>query len=96
MPICVQSAPAQPGAPEGGERRPLQFLVVDDDGMQRELISVAARQAGHVVTLAQSCMEAVGQIRTTRFDCVTLDLMLEDGDGMEVLQAMARPNSPVR
>lgn len=41
-------------------------------------------------------MEAVGQIRTTRFDCVTLDLMLEDGDGMEVLQAMARPNSPVR
>lgn len=35
-------------------------------------------------------MEAVEQIRTTRFDCVTLDLMLEDGDGMEVLQAMAK------
>src|SRR5512144_2538177 len=58
--------------------------------MQRELISAAARQAGHVVTLAQSCAEAIEQIQTTGFDCVTLDLMLEDGDGMEVLQAMAK------
>ena len=90
MPICVQSGSAQPGAPEGGERRPLQLLVVDDDGTQRELISAAARHAGHVVILAQSCAEAIEQIQATRFDCVTLDLMLEDGDGMEVLQAMAK------
>jgi two-component system, chemotaxis family, chemotaxis protein CheY len=34
--------------------------------------------------------EAIEKIRTTRFDCVTLDLMLEDGDGIEVLQAMAK------
>jgi CheY-like chemotaxis protein len=90
VPTCVQSDPAQPGAPEGGERRTLQLLVVDDDGTQRALISAAAVHAGHVVTEAQSCAEAIEKIQAVRFDCVTLDLMLEDGDGMEVLQAMAK------
>lgn len=90
MPVSLQSAPAQPGAPEGGERRPLQLLIVDDDATQRALISAAAKHAGHVVALAQSCSEAIEKIQATRFDCVTLDLMLEDGDGIEVLQAMAK------
>ena len=89
MPISLPSAPVQPGTPEG-ERCPLQLLIVDDDATQRALISTAARHAGHVVTLAQSCAEAIERIRTTRFDCVTLDLMLEDGDGIKVLRAMAK------
>jgi CheY-like chemotaxis protein len=37
----------------------LQLLVVDDDGAQRALISAAASHAGHVVTLARSCAEAI-------------------------------------
>jgi two-component system chemotaxis response regulator CheY len=72
-----------------GERRSLQLLIVDDDGIQRALIAAAARHAGHAVTLAKSCKEAIRKIQTARFDCVTLDLMLEDGDGVEVLRAMA-------
>ena len=90
MPICVQSAPAQPDVAAVDERRPLKLLIVDDDATQRALISTAAGHAGHVVTLAQSCAQAIEKIQATRFDCVTLDLMLEDGDGLEVLQAMAK------
>jgi ActR/RegA family two-component response regulator len=82
VPICVQSEPAQPVATAGGERRPLHPLIVDDDATQRALISAAAGHAGHVITLAQSCSEAIEKIQATRFDCVTLDLMLEDGDGI--------------
>jgi two-component system chemotaxis response regulator CheY len=70
-------------------RRSLKLLIVDDDAVQRMLIAAAAKQAGHAVTLAASCAEAIQQIRTTPFDCATLDLMLEDGDGIEVLKAMA-------
>lgn len=88
--IDPPSAPASAYAPDDSERRSLQLLIVDDDATQRALISVAARQAGHAVTLAHSCSEAIGQIEAGRgFDCVTLDLMLEDGEGLEVLQAMA-------
>jgi two-component system, chemotaxis family, chemotaxis protein CheY len=86
---CIQSAPAQAGAQDDGERRSLQLLIVDDSAVQRMLIAAAAKQAGHAVTLAQSCAEAIQQLQTARFDCVTLDLMLEDGDGVEVLKAMA-------
>jgi two-component system, chemotaxis family, chemotaxis protein CheY len=85
--ISSRSAPVQP---DGEERGPLQLLIVDDDAVQRALIALAAGHVGHAVTLAPSCAEAIKQIETSRFDCVTLDLMLEDGDGAEVLQAMAR------
>lgn len=67
----------------------LQLLVVEDDATQRDLIGRGARQAGHAVTFATSVAEAVSQLQTGKFDCVTLDLMLEDGAGTEVLSAMA-------
>jgi two-component system, chemotaxis family, chemotaxis protein CheY len=79
----------RPDTLEAGDRRALQLLIVDDDATQRRLISVAARQAGHVVSLAESCAEAIAQIDAHQFDCVTLDLMLTDGDGLKVLQAMS-------
>jgi two-component system chemotaxis response regulator CheY len=87
--INSQTAAGQPDAPDDGARRSLQLLVVDDDAAQRILISLAAKHAGHAVTLAQSCSEAIRQIQTVQFDCVTLDPQLEDGDGVEVLKAMA-------
>ena len=71
------------------ERRALQLLVVDDDATQRSLITVAARQAGHEVVVAPSVAEAIEKLRAARFDCVTLDLVLEDGDGIDVLREMA-------
>jgi two-component system, chemotaxis family, chemotaxis protein CheY len=86
--ITSQTAAGQPDAPDGA-RRSLQLLIVDDDAAQRMLIALAAKHAGHAVTTAQSCSEAIRQIQTAQFDCVTLDLQLEDGDGVEVLQAMA-------
>ena len=89
MSISSQSESAQVHGKDGDDRRSLRLLVVDDDATQRMLISTVARQAGHSVTSAQSCLEAIGQIQTTRFDCVTLDLTLGDGDGVEVLTAMA-------
>ena len=88
MSIISQSTPAETGPRDGGGRGSLQLLIVDDDGAQRMLISTAARQAGHAVTLAQSCSEAIQQIHTARFDCVTVDLMLGDGDGTGVLLAL--------
>lgn len=87
--INIQTSSARADERDNAERNTLQLLIVDDDTMQRMLISSAAKQAGHAVTLAGSCAEAIQQIQNVRFDCVTLDLMLEDGDGVEVLKAMA-------
>lgn len=75
---------------DAAERRALQLLVVDDDATQRSLIAVAAKQAGHEVSVAPSVSEAISKLRAARFDCVTLDLVLEDGDGIDVLREMAQ------
>jgi len=89
--MAVRSATVRdrPGAADGGERRALQLLVVDDDATQRTLIAQAAKFAGHGVSFAGTCAEAIAEIQNRRFDCVTVDLMLADGDGTEVLKAIA-------
>ena len=73
----------------GESRRALQLLVVDDDATQRALITAAAKQAGHEVTLAASCREALDLLRDRPFDCVMLDLLLGDGEGIDVLRQMS-------
>lgn len=67
----------------------LNLLVIDDDPVQRMLIAGAAEKAGYAATHAGSCAEGVALIRERAFDCVTLDLMLDDGDGADVMRAMA-------
>ncbi|HEY8334054.1 MAG TPA: response regulator [Tardiphaga sp.] len=69
-------------------KQALHLLVIDDDATQRKLVSLAAAKAGHAVTFAISCADAIAKLRERQFDCVTLDLALGDGDGLEVLKAM--------
>ena len=69
-------------------KQPLHLLVIDDDATQRKLVSLAAIKAGHTVTFAESCAEAITKLAERQFDCVTLDLELGDGDGLDVLTAM--------
>jgi two-component system chemotaxis response regulator CheY len=87
--MSSQPSASRPAAVDDGDRRALQLLVVDDDASQRTLISLAAKQAGHAVTVVATCSDAIREVRNKRFDCVTLDLMLEDGDGTEVLKAIS-------
>jgi len=79
----------RPGAADRDERHARRLLVVDDDATQRALIAQAARFSGHIVTFAGTCSEAIAEIQSRRFDCVTVDLMLEDRDGTEVLRAIS-------
>lgn len=89
MRTSSRSTSGRSNSPVGAERRALQLLVVDDDATQRSLIALAAGQAGHEVTVAASCAEAIKLIKNKQFDCVTLDLVLQDGDGVDVLREMA-------
>jgi two-component system chemotaxis response regulator CheY len=67
----------------------LSLLVVDDDPTQRALIGAAAAKAGYEVTEAESCAAGIELLRNRTYACVTLDLLLDDGDGQDVMKAMA-------
>jgi two-component system chemotaxis response regulator CheY len=74
--------------PEGVLEVP-RLLVIEDDPVQRALIVRAAETTGYRTVAVQSCREAIEQLKTNRFSCLTLDLTLEDGDGFDVMWQMA-------
>lgn len=69
------------GAQRDGLLGLLNLLVIDDDPVQRMLIAGAAGKAGYTVTEASSCAEGIALLGQRCFDCITLDLLLDDGDG---------------
>ena len=70
----------------------LSLLVVDDDPLQSSLISRAGQKAGFHVVQVHSSKDAISVLEKQSFSCITLDLLLGDGDGMEVMRKLATAN----
>jgi DNA-binding NtrC family response regulator len=66
-----------------------RVLIVDDDPVQRRLLDNMVRKFGHDPVVVESG-EAAAALLTgaARFDCVVLDLVMPDLDGMGVLARM--------
>jgi DNA-binding NtrC family response regulator len=64
-------------------------LVVDDDPVQRRLLENMARKAGYDVLLASGGDEALNLLADNpRIDCVVLDLVMPELDGLGLLARM--------
>ncbi len=64
------------------------ILVVDDDAVNRDVLSRRLIRQGHEVRSASSGEEALGVVRQSAFDLVLLDIMMPDMDGYEVLSRL--------
>ena len=76
---------------------PLRALVVDDEPMLADLLSMALRYDGWEVKAAATGITAVRAAREFAPDVVLLDVMLPDIDGLEVLRRLrgTDPDVPV-
>ena len=63
----------------------LRVLVVDDEQMLTDLLSMALRMEGWEVRTAGSGFEALQSAREFEPDAMVLDIMMPDLDGMAVL-----------
>ncbi|MHB8874958.1 MAG: GGDEF domain-containing response regulator [Myxococcaceae bacterium] len=63
-----------------------RILLVDDVKVARALYGDYLVGAGHQVTTVSSIREAKDSLTNDRFDAVVTDLILPEGDGMEVLE----------
>lgn len=72
---------------------PISVLVVDDEQVLAEMVSMALRYEGWTVTTALDGRTAVTKARELRPDVVVLDVMLPDMTGLEVLIKL-RQNDP--
>src|SRR5712664_2891179 len=68
------------GAPE--------ILVIEDDAGDRALIVEALAAAGYSVESAATGAQALARLRDRRFDAMTLDLILPDTSGVDLLARM--------
>jgi DNA-binding response OmpR family regulator len=65
-------------------------LVVEDDGMIREMIDITLSQAGYRVTTAGSGESALDLLKRVKVDLVLLDVHMPRMSGLDVLMAMAK------
>ncbi len=74
------------GAGAVPEDRGAALLVVDDNEVNRDLLSRRLVAAGFAVAGAASGPEALAALEEGRFDLVLLDVMMPEMDGLEVLR----------
>ena len=75
-----------------------RVLIVDDDPVQRRLVESMVGKFGYTPVIAESGEQAVAMLTGgDRFDCVVLDMVMPDLDGMGVLARLrdAGVNVPV-
>src|SRR3954454_24489027 len=73
--------------------KPINVLVVDDEPVLAELVSMALRYEGWEITTAGDGATAIAAARETPPDVVVLDVMLPDMSGLDVL-AHLRAQTP--
>ena len=71
------------------------LLVVDDDEMNREMLSRRLARKGFDVTVAEDGAEALQAITECDFDLVLLDIMMPGIDGLQVLERLRRDRTPL-
>ncbi|MBI3920673.1 MAG: response regulator [Armatimonadetes bacterium] len=62
------------------------ILVVDDDMLNRVLLSTNLQEAGYTVEMAEDGMQALAMLHAQPFDVVLLDLEMPGLDGYQVLE----------
>jgi len=75
----------------------LRVLTVDDEALALRRLKLLLQAMPYVehVGEANSCAEALAEIAALAPDAVLLDIKMRDGDGFEVIEALAeRPNPP--
>lgn len=75
----------------------LRVLTVDDEKLALRRLKLLLRSIAYVehVGEANSCEEAISSIKGLSPDAVLLDIRMRDGDGFEVIEALAdRPDPP--
>lgn len=75
---------ALPPAPYNFPAMSPAILVVEDDLLMRRTLHDLLHREGFAVTPVGTIAEAIGEVNRRAWDLVLLDLILPDGDGLEV------------
>jgi EAL domain-containing protein (putative c-di-GMP-specific phosphodiesterase class I)/ActR/RegA family two-component response regulator len=66
-----------------------RLLVIDDELVQRTIISKIGQQVGYEVLAVASFEDATRMLQNNAYDCITLDLSLGEHSGTQLLRSIA-------
>lgn len=72
------------------------LLLVEDDDALRSRLGIAMQKRGFEVTSAASVTEGLHVVRTEAPDYAIIDLRLQDGSGLDVVEALEQRHSDAR
>ncbi len=64
----------------------MKLLIIEDDASLSEIMCRALRNEGYVVECAATFFDADDKIAGYSYDCILLDIMLPDGNGLKLLE----------
>lgn len=67
----------------------MKILIIEDDQGMQDVISQSLIKARYVVETASTLDEARSKLLLYEYDCVLLDIMLPDGNGLSLLKELA-------
>jgi len=86
--LPVSDATESPAPADAVPTGTARILVVEDDPDVAHLLSVMLRHAGYVADIAGTGQAAFDALANARYDALTLDLMLPDIAGLEVIRSL--------
>ncbi|MDE5639571.1 MAG: response regulator, partial [Odoribacter sp.] len=66
----------------------MKILLVEDDPALREILQRSLKQERYIVEIAPDYHTASQKINDYTYDCILLDIMLPDGNGLSILQEL--------
>lgn len=66
----------------------MQFLVVDDNSVDRRFLSSLLEEMGHRVESCESTTGVASKLSTGKYDCLFLDIVMPQQDGYKFLREL--------
>lgn len=74
----------------------MKLLIIEDDASLREIMQRALLKEGYVVETAPTYFDACDKIAGYSYDCILLDIMLPDGNGLKLLEEIKKSGKEER
>ncbi|WP_435256753.1 ATP-binding protein [Thioclava sp. FR2] len=86
----------QQALPEATDQRGMDLLVVDDNALNRDLLSEMLEQMGHRVCVAPGGREAIETAAQAPFDAILMDISMPEVNGIQATRAIRGGEGPNR
>ncbi len=72
----------------------MKVLIIEDEKELRHVISESLSKENYIVETASDYRSAIDKIEIYDYDCILLDIMLPDGNGLKLLEELKKSNRP--